>query len=126
MKSFVVTCANRPGEIAKVVEAVAARGINMKTASSVSFGDRGAVGVLTEDEAGTRMALEATGMEFRECETVNVPLEDRPGTLADACRRLADADINVDFLAPTTLGGTTASVAFGVEDAEAAHKALSA
>jgi hypothetical protein len=124
MRSFVVTCDNRPGEFAKMAEAIAARNINIKTVGGVGYSDRGAVGILTEDEEGTRGALRDVGMTFRECETVDLPLEDRPGRLAEACRRLADSGVNIDFLAPTRLGDGGASVAFGVEDAEAAHKAL--
>jgi hypothetical protein len=126
MKSFVVTCENRPGEFARMAEAIAARNINIDTVAGVGFADRGAVGILTGDEDGTRAALREAGLEFRECETVDVPLEDRPGKLAEACRRLADAGVNIDMLAPTRLGDTTTSIAFGVEDAEAAHKALGA
>ncbi|HEY8457144.1 MAG TPA: ACT domain-containing protein [Actinopolymorphaceae bacterium] len=126
MKSFVVGCENRPGEIAKVVEAVAAKGINITTASSVCHGQWGAVGILTRDDDATRDALREAGLEFRECETVDVPLEDKPGTLGHACRRLANAGINVEFLAPTAVGGEKTAIAFGVEDAEAAHKALGA
>jgi hypothetical protein len=124
MNGFIIECANKPGEIARVSEAIAAKGINVASSASLAFGDRGAVGLLTNDERGTRQALDEAGIGYREVEVVSVSLPDKPGTLADASRRLADAGVNVELLMPTRIGGGDVVVAAGVEDAVAARDAL--
>jgi len=124
MNGFIIECANKPGEIARVAEAIAAKGINIASSASLAIGDRGAVGLLTNDEQGTRKALDEAGVGYREVEVVSVSLTDTPGTLADASRRLADANVNVELLMPTRIGGGEVVVAAGVENAAAARDAL--
>jgi hypothetical protein len=57
-----VECLNKPGELARVTEAVAAKGINLTASSTLAWGEKGAVGFLTNDEPGTRTALEQAGL----------------------------------------------------------------
>jgi hypothetical protein len=124
MKAFVISCPNRSGQIAKVSEAVAGRNINITTVGSLAYGEFAAIGILTGQEEDTHAALHETGLEFREVDVVDVTVEDRPGALAEVSRKLADAGINIEFLAPSALGGGKATLIFGVADAEAARKAL--
>ena len=81
-------------------------------------------GVLTADEAGTRALLGERGIEVREAELVSAALDDRPGSLGMAARRLADRGINVEALMPTGMSGSRITVAFAVDDAAAAREAL--
>ena len=124
MNGFIIDCANKPGEIARVSEAIAAKGINIVSSASLAMGDRGAVGLLTNDESGTRKALDEASIGYREVEIVSVSLPDKPGTLADASRRLADAGVNVELLLPTRAGGGDVVFAAGVANATAARDAL--
>jgi hypothetical protein len=48
-------------------------------------------------------------------------VEDRPGTMGEVARRLADAGVNID-LAYATFGGV--KVVFGVDDLEKAKAAV--
>jgi hypothetical protein len=124
MNGFVIEADNRPGEIARVTEAVAAKGINIVSTASLAFGDRGAIGLITNDEAGTRGALDDAGIGYREIEIVGFTLPDKPGALAEASRRLADAGVNIEFLLPTKIGGGEVTVAAGVDNASVARDTL--
>ena len=124
MKAFVVSLENKPGELARVSAAVANKGINITTGAGIAWGGSGAVGLLTQDETGTREALREAGVEFRECDTLDVPLEDRPGSLAEMSRRLAEAGVNVEFAVPAQFAGGRTTLVLGVEDAEVARKVL--
>jgi hypothetical protein len=117
MNGFIIECANKPGEIARVSEAIAAKGINMASSASLAFGDRGAIGLVTNNEQGTGKALDEAGIGYREVEVVSVALPDKPGTLADA-------GVNVELLMPTRIGGGEVVLAAGVENAAAARDAL--
>src|SRR6266487_481693 len=48
----------------------------------------------------------------REIELVTASLENKPGSLAAAVKKLADAGINIDAAVPTGMGGSTVSVSF--------------
>ncbi|MDQ2934733.1 MAG: ACT domain-containing protein [Chloroflexota bacterium] len=124
MNAFVIELENKPGGLAKVAEAIAERGINITGISAVASGQGGAIGLVTNDEDGTRQALDRAGITYRSIELVGAQLQDRPGTLADAARRLADAGVNVELVLPTGVSGSTISVVLGVDDAAAASRAL--
>jgi hypothetical protein len=125
MHAYIVECLNKPGELARVTEAVAAKGINLTSSSTLAWGEKGATGFLTNDEPGTRTALEQAGVAHREVEVVSFDLPDRPGTLADASRRLASAGVNIEFLVPTGTRAGRITFAAAVDNVPAAQQALS-
>jgi hypothetical protein len=124
MKAFIVELPNQPGSLAMVAEAVAENGINITGVAGATSGELGSVSFTTDDESGTRTALGAKGWVYREVPIVRASMEHRPGTLAVAARRLADAGINIETMFLTGMDGDKASVAFGVDDPEAAQRAL--
>lgn len=124
MNAFIVELENRPGELAKLAEALAEKGINIVGISAATSGSSGGIGLTTNDTDGTAAALDAAGIEHRQVEMVSAGLEDRPGTLAEAARRLADAGVNVELVLTTGRSGTRIDTGFGVDDAVAAREAL--
>jgi hypothetical protein len=125
MQTFIVEAPNRPGELARIAENIAARGVNI-LACSLGMGTSGVTALLSHDEQGLRSALTSDGITFKEVPILTIWLEDRPGTLAKAARRLSDADVNIEFLAPVDFTtGRRATVAIGVDKIDAARTALS-
>jgi hypothetical protein len=124
MNAFIVELQNKPGELAELAESISQKGINITAVAGSTVGGEGAVSILTNDEAGTRSALQGIGCTFREIELVSAALDDRPGTLATAARRLADAGVNIETLFATGMEGGKITVAIGVSDASAARSAL--
>lgn len=124
MTTFLIDCVNRPGELAKVSLAIAAAGVNITSIATVGLGDNGVVGLTTSDDGHARTALQEAGLIVREYDVVMIRLANEPGTLAAASRRLADAGVNVEYVAPTAITTAEATIAIGVTDAAAARKAL--
>lgn len=124
MNAFIVEGENKPGELARIAEAIANRGINITSASLGSCGDRGTVAIISNDEGGTRSALSGAGLTFREIEVVPAALEDKPGSLAMAARRLADAGVNIEAIIPTGMSGNRVTIAFACDKPDAARTAL--
>jgi hypothetical protein len=125
MKAFIIGHENRPGEIARFSGILAGSGINIVSTASLGFGDRGATGFIVNDEPGGRAALDQAGLTYAEYDIVQVRLLDQPGTLAAASQRLADAGINIEFLAPTAVdSGDQITLAIGVRDEQATRQAL--
>ncbi len=85
---------DRPGTLAKAIEAIAKAGINIDGYAEVE----GILHVLTKDSTAARRALEAAGFQVRgEQQVLVIDVEDRPGVAADIFRRIADAGVNVNF-----------------------------
>ncbi|MGZ6256413.1 MAG: ACT domain-containing protein [Candidatus Limnocylindria bacterium] len=124
MHAFIVELPNRPGSLAKVTEAVAERGINITAVAGATSGELGSVSFTTDDESGTRNALGEKGWVYREVPLVHTSLEHRPGALAAAARKLADAGINVEVMFVSGMDGEKVEVSFGVDTPEAAQRAL--
>jgi hypothetical protein len=124
MDVFIIELENRPGMLAGLAEAIADKGINIEAIAGASSPDTASVALLTNDEASTRSILDGTGVNYRTAALVNVSLEHRPGTLADAARRLADAGVNIEALLATGMDGGRVTMAIAVDDADAARSAL--
>ena len=125
MQSFIVEATNRPGELARVANTIAQKGINIE-AFSLGYGTHGALAFMGHDEKGLKSALDAEGIAFKEVPLLTIWLEDRPGTVAKAASRLADAGVNIEFFAPVEYkADRRATVAIGVDNITAAKTALS-
>jgi hypothetical protein len=124
MNAFIIELKNRPGELAKVTETLAEKGINVTGFTGSTCGDSGTVCILTNDESATRRALQDGHYKSHERELVVATLADRPGSLAEAARRLANAGINVEAAMPTGMSGSDIHVAFATDDPAKARSAL--
>ncbi|MET1232975.1 MAG: hypothetical protein ABWY52_09020 [Candidatus Limnocylindrales bacterium] len=124
MNAFIIAGKDRPGELADVAEAIAERGVNVENAACLTWSGQGAIGIVTNDDAATRSVLASRGFGYREVELVMCTLDDKPGTLAAAARKLAAAGVNVELVLPTGMSGDKVSVAFGTNDPARARTAL--
>jgi hypothetical protein len=124
MNAFIVELPNQPGEMARITEAIATKGIDLTGFSGVTGGGTGTVAILTNDEAGTRKVLREIGAQTREIEVVPAAIENKPGSLATAARRLADAGVNIEAVMAIGMSGDKVNVAFATSDATAARAAL--
>jgi hypothetical protein len=110
--------ADRPGTLAKATEAIAKAGINIDGYAEIE----GVLHVLTKDATATRQALEAAGFQVRgEQQVLVIDVEDRPGVAADIFRRIADADVNVNF----TYVATNSRIVVGANNLQKVAELLS-
>jgi len=108
---------DRPGMLAKAVNAVSTAGINIEGYAEMD----GVVHVLTTDLGATRGALEAAGFKVvKEREVVLVEVEDQPGSAARIFRRIADAKVNIRF----SYLATRNRLVVGADDLEELRAAL--
>lgn len=124
MRAFIVELENRPGSLAAVCEALGERGINVSGVAGMTWDGGGAVGMITNDDAGARTVLDRRSENYREVDLVVAGLTDRPGSLGEAARRLADGGVNIEAVMPTSVLGNRVTVAFAVNDAAKAREAL--
>ena len=124
MNAFIVELKNKPGELARVTEAIAQKGINIEAFTGATCGDSGSVVILTNDEAGTKSALQGAGAQARTIELVETSFDHQPGTLAAVARKLANAGVNIEAALPTGMTGGKVSVAFATDNPAKARQVL--
>jgi hypothetical protein len=125
MNAFIIELEDRPGTLADIADAIAEKGINIAGVAGATGGGPAAIALVTNDEAGTRSVLDASGSSYRQVALATASLEDKPGVLAEAARKLANAGVNIEAIFPTGMDAGKITVAFGVDNIEAAKSALS-
>jgi hypothetical protein len=105
-KDLTVVLQDRPGELARLGQATGEAGVNLQGMCAFTGEGRGIIHILVDDAqaAAARQALEEAGMGVAdEREVLVVDMEDRPGTLGELARSLAEASVNIE-LVYTTFG----------------------
>ncbi|MBV9005245.1 MAG: ACT domain-containing protein [Solirubrobacterales bacterium] len=119
-----VVLQDEPGQLATLGGAMGSAGVNIKGMCAFTGEGRGIIHVLIEDEATERAvaALTAAGMGVADHRAVLVvDIEDKPGSLGELARELADAGVNIELLY-TTFGGI--KVVIATDDLDSARAAL--
>ncbi|MFL5778952.1 MAG: hypothetical protein ACJ761_08425, partial [Chloroflexota bacterium] len=118
MNAFIIEFQDRPGEFARIAEAIAQKGINITGFAGVTCGGSGGVAIITNDEDATRAALRGVNATVKEREVVTAAVgADTPGTLAAMARKLADAGLNIEAAFAVGMSGGDAHVAVVTSDA---------
>jgi hypothetical protein len=126
VNAYLITVDDRPGQIARVFEAAAARGVNIAPAYGLANGTTGLIALGSDDEAGLRAAIADAGFTATAIEMIVVELENRPGTGAGLMRKLADAGVDVQLAVPVGMNGDLLQVGFGATDAGLLRRTLGA
>jgi hypothetical protein len=124
VNTFIVDLKNKPGELAKVTEAIAQQGIDITAFSGSTCGDSGSLALVTDDEAGTRRVLTDGQWKYRPVELVEASIANRPGSLAQVTRKLASAGVNIEAAFPIGMTGGNVQVAFATDNPSKAKSAL--
>jgi hypothetical protein len=115
---------DRPGQLARLGRTTGDAGVNIRGLAAFTGEGKGVVHVLVDDDAVDRCrdALRRAGMGVAdEREVIVVDLEDRPGTLGELTRQLAEANVNIDLAYPT-FGGV--KIVIATEDLKTARSVL--
>ena len=94
-RQFVVQLTNRPGSLAVLAEALAARGVDLRAIGGGGIGDAGHVIMTTADDDATKSVLDEGGYTYVEGESIIAEVGDRPGGMAGVTRDLAEAGVNI-------------------------------
>jgi hypothetical protein len=119
-----VVLTDQPGQLATLGEAMGDAGVNIQGMCAFTGEGRGIIHVLVNDKEAARAvsALEQAGMGVADQrEVLVVDVENRPGSLGEAARELAEASVNIELLY-TTFGGIKLVIA--TDDLASARAAL--
>jgi hypothetical protein len=98
MKDCSIQLTNKPGDLSRVAQALARRGVNIKALAGLSIGGVAIARILPDDIVVARSAFEAANIRFTESEVHLVLLENKAGVLANVADRLGEAGINLEAI----------------------------
>lgn len=106
MEYYAVNVANKRGEGARLLQALAADGVNLVAFTGFpSTSGKAQLDFVPENGAAFRAAAERLKLKLRAPKTVFVIQgDDRPGALAALVKRLADAKINITAVDAASAG----------------------
>jgi hypothetical protein len=122
VKDLTITLEDRPGRLADLGEATGKADLNIEGMCATSGGGTAELHVLVEDAVAAREALGSAGIDVdAESDVLVIDVENRPGTMGEVARRVADAGVNIR-LAYAAFGGV--KLVLGVDDLDRATSAL--
>jgi hypothetical protein len=124
MKDFSVKLTNKPGDLARVAQALARRGVNIKALAGLSMDGVALAHILPDDTVAARSALDAANIRFTESEVHLVLLENKAGVLAAVANRLGDAGINLEAIYVTGIADDLVELAIASDDPKKTKKIL--
>ena len=124
MKDCSIQLTNHPGDLGRVAQALARRGVNIKALAAISFGGVAIARILPDDIVVARSALEAASIRFTEGEVHQVLLENKAGLLANVTNRLGEAGINLEALYVTGIADDLVELAIVSDNPKKAKKIL--
>jgi hypothetical protein len=125
MRDLEIHLTHRPGELARVAEALGRYGVNIKSLAALEIDQHAIVRILPDDIEPARTALEQANVRFVEGEIVTVLLENRAGEVARIAAKLAEGKLNLRGLYVTGLVDNLVELAIVADDPKKAKRLLS-
>jgi hypothetical protein len=124
MRDFTIPLTHRPGELGRVANALAKKGVNIKSVAGMTLGTQAAVRIIADDVDAARTALKEANIRFEESELATILLENQAGELANMADKLANAGLNLHAVYVIGLDGDLVELAIASDDVKKAKKAL--
>ena len=124
MRDCSIQLTNKPGDLARVAQALARRGVNIKALAALSVNGVALTRILPDDIVVARSAFEAANIRFTESEVHLVLLENKAGVLANVSDRLGEAGINLEAIYVTGIADGLVELAIVSDNPKKAKKVL--
>ncbi|HEY0493396.1 MAG TPA: ACT domain-containing protein [Candidatus Dormibacteraeota bacterium] len=114
---------DKPGTVAAATEALGKAGVNIEGFAGFEIGGKGIAHILVEDASKARQALEGAGARVTgENQVVVLEMEDKPGSLGNVTRKIAQAGVSLN----TVYVATRTRVVIGAKEIEKVRSAVGA
>jgi hypothetical protein len=121
---LVLSIQNKPGVLANVCQVLGDAGVNIEALCAPEVPGRGRLRLLVSDPAKAEAALKEAKLRAGKEEAITVVLENQPGAMAAAARKLAGAKVNIRCAYATTAGPGQATAVLTVSNVPKALAAL--
>jgi len=98
IKQLSVFVENRRGKLAEIIEALAAKGIDLRALSLADTNEFGLLRLIVSKPDEAYALLREKGIMVRTSEVVAIGVADSPGEFAKATRLIADAGVNLEYM----------------------------
>ena len=124
MRDCLIQLTNKPGDLARLAQALAGRGVNIKALVALSMDGMAMTRILPDDIVVARSAFEAANIRFTEGEVHLVLLENKAGVLANVTDRLGAAGINLEAIYVTGVADDLVELAIVSDNPKKTKKVL--
>ncbi len=122
MRDFAIQLTHRPGELARITNALSLQNVNIKSLAAMMLANEAMVRLIPDDPVAARKALNENHIRFEEKELVTLLLENRAGELTGVASKLAEAGLNLEAVYVVGLADNLIELAFAVDDVKKAKK----
>ena len=96
-KQFRAFLENKPGRLSQICSALEREKVNIRGLTVMDSKEHSVLRIVTDDIAKTKAVLTSLSVPSQETEVIVVEMDNRPGSLARICERLAREHINIDY-----------------------------
>lgn len=126
MKEIIIPVEHAPGALASVSETLARADVNIESIEASVVGTGGIIVLRVDRYDAALRTLSDAGYRAVTEDALVLDLENRPGSLAEVARRLADARIGIRSLRIVERAGDRSLVTLVADDPAAARRVLAA
>ena len=120
-QDYTIMLPNRPGVLANLSSKLGKAGINIEGISGTQYHDKVILHMLFEQAEKAQALLYKNNITIISIRDVLVaPIKDKPGELAKFSQKMANAEVNIDFI----YLATNNRIVLGVDDIDKANAAL--
>jgi hypothetical protein len=123
MRDCSIQLTNKPGDLARVAEALARGGVNIRALAGLSMNGVALARILPDDIVAAQR-VQAAHIRFTESEVHVVLLENKAGVLAEVTKRLGEAHINLEAIYVAGIADDLVELAVVTDDPKKAKKIL--
>jgi len=123
-KQLSIFLENKPGVLAEACQALAVEGVNLRAISISDTVDHSVVRLVVSNPRKALHILGERGALVVETEVLALTLDDQPGALAKAARKLGKAKINIEYAYGST-NTASCTIYLRVSDLKKAEQILS-
>ena len=123
-KQISVFLENRGGRLSEVLSVLKASGVNILSLSLADTSDYGLLRIIVDDSEKGKEALSSQGFSAKVSMVTVVNISHAVGSLNDLVVKLAEKNINIEYMYGLSLYGENASIVIKTSDPELVEKIL--
>lgn len=123
-KQISVFLENRGGRLSEVLSVLKASGVNILSLSLADTSDYGLLRIIVDDSEKGKQALSSQGFSAKVSMVTVVNISHAVGSLNDLVVKLAEKNINIEYMYGLSLYGENASIVIKTSDPELVEKIL--
>lgn len=123
-KQLTLIVPNRPGQLARVTQALAAKQLNINAITIVDTADYGLLRMVVDNPERAATVLREAGYDVCTDDVLAISIPNRPGELAKLAQALAKVRVNISYIYSGSAGRNNALIVLKVNNMRRALKAL--